>query len=35
MNAENILVIRGNTDLSVKYLGNFDWHLKHSQEYQG
>jgi len=35
MNAENILVIRGNPDLTAKYIGNFDWHLKHSESYRG
>jgi phosphatidylserine/phosphatidylglycerophosphate/cardiolipin synthase-like enzyme len=34
-NAENILVIRGDPDLTGKYIGNFDWHLKHSEPYQG
>jgi phosphatidylserine/phosphatidylglycerophosphate/cardiolipin synthase-like enzyme len=34
-NAENILVIRGNPDLTSKYIGNFDWHLRHSEPYQG
>jgi phosphatidylserine/phosphatidylglycerophosphate/cardiolipin synthase-like enzyme len=34
-NAENILVIRGIPDLTAKYIGNFDWHLKHSEPYQG
>jgi phosphatidylserine/phosphatidylglycerophosphate/cardiolipin synthase-like enzyme len=34
-NAENVLVIRGNPDLTSRYLGNFDWHLKHSDVYQG
>jgi len=34
-NAENILVIRGNPDLTSKYIGNFDWHLRHSEAYQG
>jgi phosphatidylserine/phosphatidylglycerophosphate/cardiolipin synthase-like enzyme len=34
-NAENILVIRGNADLTAKYLVNFDWHLRHSDAYQG
>ncbi len=34
-NAENVLVIRGTHDLTAKYIGNFDWHLKHSDPYQG
>jgi phosphatidylserine/phosphatidylglycerophosphate/cardiolipin synthase-like enzyme len=34
-NAENILVIRGDPDLTSKYIGNFDWHLRHSEAYQG
>jgi phosphatidylserine/phosphatidylglycerophosphate/cardiolipin synthase-like enzyme len=34
-NAENILVIRGNPDLTAKYIGNFDWHLRHSDAYLG
>lgn len=34
-NAENILVIRGNPELTAKYIGNFDWHLRHSEVYQG
>ncbi len=34
-NAENILVIKGNPDLTSKYIGNFDWHLRHSEAYQG
>jgi len=34
-NAENILVIRGNPDLTSKYIGNFDWHLRHSDVYHG
>ncbi|PWB65081.1 MAG: hypothetical protein C3F14_05885 [Deltaproteobacteria bacterium] len=34
-NAENILMIRGNPDLAAKYLANFEWHLKHSEPYQG
>ena len=34
-NAENILVIRGDPDLTSKYIGNFDWHLRHSDVYQG
>jgi phosphatidylserine/phosphatidylglycerophosphate/cardiolipin synthase-like enzyme len=34
-NAENILVIRGNPDLTAKYIGNFDWHLRHSEVHQG
>lgn len=34
-NAENILVIRGNPDLTSKYIGNFDWHLRYSEVYQG
>ena len=34
-NAENILVIRGNPDLTSKYIGNFDWHLRHSEAYEG
>jgi len=34
-NAENILVIRGDPDLTSKYIGNFDWHLRHSDLYQG
>ena len=34
-NAENILVIRGDPDLTAKDIGNFDWHLRHSDAYQG
>jgi phosphatidylserine/phosphatidylglycerophosphate/cardiolipin synthase-like enzyme len=34
-NAENILVIRGDPDLTSKYIGNFDWHLRHSEAYEG
>ena len=36
-NAENILVmvIRRNPDLTARYIGNFDWHLRHSEVYQG
>jgi len=34
-NAENILVIRGDPGLTSKYIGNFDWHLRHSEAYQG
>ena len=34
-NAENILVIRGDPDLTSKYIGNFGWHLRHSEAYQG
>ncbi len=34
-NAENVLVIRGHPELTAKYLGNFDWHLRHSEVYQG
>jgi len=34
-NAENILVIRSNPELTSKYIGNFDWHLRHSDVYQG
>ena len=34
-NAENVLVIKGNPDLTSKYIGNFDWHLRHSEAYQG
>ncbi len=34
-NAENILVICGNPGLTAKYIGNFDWHLRHSESYQG
>jgi len=36
-NAENILVmvIRRNPDLIARYIGNFDWHLRHSEVYQG
>lgn len=34
-NAENVLVIRGDPDLTSKYIGNFDWHLRHSEAYEG
>ena len=34
-NAENILVIRGDPDLTSKCIGNFDWHLRHSEAYRG
>jgi phosphatidylserine/phosphatidylglycerophosphate/cardiolipin synthase-like enzyme len=34
-NAENLLVIKGNTELVKKYLANFKEHLGHSESYEG
>lgn len=32
-NAENLLILRGYSELSTKYMYNFDDHLSHSEEY--
>jgi len=34
-NAENLLVIKGDTELVKKYLANFKEHLGHSERYEG
>jgi Phosphatidylserine/phosphatidylglycerophosphate/cardiolipin synthases and related enzymes len=34
-NAENLLVIKGDTELVKKYLANFEEHLGHSEKYEG
>ena len=33
-NAENLLVIKGDTELVKKYLANFEEHLGHSERYE-
>lgn len=34
-NAENLVVIKGNAELSKKFLANFREHLGHSEKYEG
>ncbi len=34
-NAENLLVIRGEPELVIKYIANYEEHLEHSERYTG